>query len=173
LPLTRHSLERQRTCTAPGGFVVSVLYGLSRSTNDLDLITVESFALITPLLQLGGPESALAKEHGVHIDAKARVATIPCNYAERLTEMYPGALSGIRLLAPEPHDLVLSKLERNADRDIEDVKMLALSGALNPETLRERYIDELRPYLGGRIEWHDQTLDLWVEMINELAANRR
>ena len=76
-------------------------------------------------------------------------------------------------MPPEPHDLVLSKLERNADRDIEDVKMLALSGALNPETLRERYIDELRPYLGGRIEWHDQTLDLWVEMINELAANRR
>jgi hypothetical protein len=49
--------------------------------------------------------------------------------------------------------------------------MFALLGALNPETLRERYPEELRPYLVGRIEWHDQTLDLWVEMIDELAAN--
>src|SRR3972149_8672446 len=155
-----------------GAFVVAVLYALPRPTNDLDIITVEPFALINPLLKLAGSESALAKKHGVHIDAQARVATMPCNYTDRLTEMYPGALTKIRLLAPDPHDLALSKLARNADRDIEDVKMLARSGALNPDTLRERYADELRPYLVGRIEWHDQTLELWVEMITELAANR-
>ena len=85
-------------CT--GGFVVSVLYGLARPTNDLDII--EPFGLLKPLMELGGPESALAREHGVHIDAKARVATMSCNYVDRLTEMYPGALSTIRLLAPDP-----------------------------------------------------------------------
>jgi hypothetical protein len=155
-------------CT--GGFVVSVLYGLARPTNDLDII--EPFGLLKPLLDLAGPDSALGKKHGVHIDAKARVATIPCNYVERLTDMYPGAFSNVRLLAPDPYDLALSKLERNADRDIEDVKMLALSGGLDSQKLRERYVEELRPYLVGRIESYDLTLDLWVDMIDELAAER-
>lgn len=155
-------------CT--GGFAVSVLYGLARPTNDLDIVTVEPFELLNPLLELGGPETALAQKHGVHLDAKARVAILPCHYAERLTEICPGALSKIRLLAPDAYDLALSKLQRNADRDIEDVKMLAGSGALNPDALRERYVEELRPYLAGRLEWHDQTLDLWVEMLKELGA---
>lgn len=47
------------------------------------------------------------------------VATYPDSYEERLTEMYPGLSRHIRLLALDPYDLVLTKLTRNADRDVE------------------------------------------------------
>jgi hypothetical protein len=35
--------------------------------------------------------------------------------------MYPGQLKNIRLMAPEAHDLALMKLDRNIERDREDV----------------------------------------------------
>jgi hypothetical protein len=41
------------------------------------------------------------------------------------------------------------------------------SGQIDLEVLRARYLVELRPYLLTRESWHDQTLDLWVD----IAAN--
>ena len=72
----------------------------------------------------------------------------------------------------ERHDLALAKLERNADRDREDVKRLAVGPGLDPGILRERYTKELRFQL-GRPDAGDLTLDLWVEMIEEVAARTR
>ncbi len=100
--------------------------------------------LIGPILELADRESALAAKHKVYIDAHARVADLPCDYRDRLIQMYPGALTHLRLFAPDPYDLALSKLERNADRDIEDVKHLAVRAELDPARLRERYLRELR-----------------------------
>jgi hypothetical protein len=37
------------------------------------------------------------------------------------------------------------------------------SRKLNSSTLRARYKEELRPYL-VKEKWHDQTLDLWIEI---------
>ena len=54
----------------------------------------------------------------------------------------------LRLLAFERHDLALAKLARNTDRDREDVVALARGPGLDPEVLRSRYRDELRPTLG-------------------------
>ena len=45
-------------CT--GGFVVTMLYGFERTTNDLDLIEVLPPELINPILKLADRESALA-----------------------------------------------------------------------------------------------------------------
>jgi hypothetical protein len=55
-------------------------------------------------------------------------------------------------------------LERNAERDQEDVVRLARARYLKPQVLNERYVQELRPYLLSYIPWHDKTLDLWIEM---------
>jgi len=75
----------------------------------------------------------------------------------------------LRLFALEPHDLALSKPERNRDRDREDVKYLFRSRYLNLETLQERYRLELRPYLANPYGREDLTLRLWVEMLSETA----
>lgn len=121
------------------------------------------------ILELAGKGSALAEKHKVYIDPGARVADLPCDYQERLSEMYPGAFKRLRLFAPDAYDLALSKLGRNADRDIDDVKLLAARTRLDPEKLSERYHQELRPYLVGSIEKHDLTLTLWVDMLKEMG----
>ncbi|HVV44477.1 MAG TPA: hypothetical protein VHC72_04705 [Bryobacteraceae bacterium] len=57
----------------------------------------------------------------------------------------------------------MTKLERNAERDRDDVQRLARAGHLDREILRRRYYDELRPNLLSREKCHDETLRLWIE----------
>jgi hypothetical protein len=65
----------------------------------------------------------------------------------------------------------LSKLERNSDRDREDVLRLAQAGYIDSDVLKARYIEEVRPYLLNKHEWHDQILELWIEMIAAPSFN--
>lgn len=55
--------------------------------------------------------------------------------------------------------LILSKLERNSQKDRDDVAFLAASLHLRSEVLRERYRKELRPYVASEAR-HDLTLEL-------------
>jgi hypothetical protein len=80
--------------------------------------------------------------------------------------MFAGEFKRLRICALDPYDLALSKLERNIQRDRDDVKYLARSIPLNLEILKERYDEELRWQLGNP-EREDLTLKLWIEMIEE------
>jgi hypothetical protein len=51
------------------------------------------------------------------------------------------------------------------------LKRFALGPGLDVTTLRERYMRELRFQL-GRPEREDLTLELWIEIIEELRATR-
>ena len=89
----------------------------------------------------------------------------PEDYEERLTQMFPDAFRNLRLFALDPHDLALTKLRRNSQRDREDVLHLAVTAPLDIETLRARY-EKMRPLLGNP-EREDLTLKLWIEAIEE------
>ena len=88
------------------------------------------------------------------------------NYEDRLTEIFPKVFKHLRLLALDPYDLVLSKLERNIQRDRDDVTHLARTVPLDLEVLKERYQKELRWQLDNP-EREDLTLRLWIEAIQE------
>lgn len=103
------------------------------------------------------------KKYGVYIQ-HVGVVTVPENYAERLTFMFPRAYRRLILMGMEAHDLALSKLERNSARDREDIRFLARTVPLDPALLENRYQTELRPYLANQ-ERHDLTLRLWLEML--------
>jgi hypothetical protein len=120
------------------------------------------------LVQLAGQHSALHNKHGVYLDV-VTVASHPDNYESRLREVFAGAFQHLRLLAMDPYDLALAKLERNLQRDRDDVMFLAESVPFDPAVLKSRYAQELRPYL-GRPEREDLTLALWIEMIEEHRA---
>ncbi len=143
-----------------GGFVVTQLYGAGRTTSDVDYLGVVP-NLRNNLTEIAGKGSALHKRHKVYLDP-VTVATPPENYEERLIPMYPGAWLHLQLYALEAHDLALSKLERNIERDRVDVQELARAGFLKLETLRDRYHQELRPNLANQGR-HDLTLKLWLE----------
>src|SRR5262245_39946899 len=130
-----------------GGFVVTALYGLARSTADVDVLPAIKRSALNHLIDLAGKGSELHQKHGIYLDF-VTVATVPEDYAQRLTEMFPGALQRLRLLAFDPYDLALAKLERNSQRDRDDVKYLARTIPFNLDTLQDRYQKELRPLLG-------------------------
>jgi hypothetical protein len=81
-----------------------------------------------------------------------------------------GSRKRFRLLALDPTDISLSKLERNADRDRDDLLCLARAGLVDAQTLKARYFEEVRPYLLNKQSWHDQTLGRWLEMISPASS---
>jgi hypothetical protein len=150
-----------------GGFVMSLQYGLARPTADVDVVEARPRPLVAQLLTLAGRASPLHRTHGVYLDL-VTVSTCPDGYEDRLTEMFPGVLRWLRFFALDPYDLALSKLDRNAERDREDVYHLARTVPLDLDALEKRYKDEMWPYLGVDIQKRaDGTLSWWVEAIEE------
>ncbi len=148
-----------------GGFVVSLVYGMSRTTADVDIVTVIPNGERDRLLSLAGKGSLLHRQYGVYLDI-VTVATIPEDYSERITEIVPGTFVHLRLFALDPYDVALAKLERNIQRDRDDVKHLARTVPFDIRVLQDRYEKELRPYLGNPTR-EDLTLKLWIEVIEE------
>jgi Nucleotidyltransferase of unknown function (DUF6036) len=143
-----------------GGFVVTQLYEVARTTSDVDFLSVVP-NLRANLVEIAGKGSPLHSEHKIFLDP-VTVATPPENYQDRLVPMFPDAWSRLQLYALEAHDLALSKLERNIERDRDDVHQLARAGHIRPDVLRDRYYSELRPNLANEAR-HDLTLQLWLE----------
>jgi len=85
----------------------------------------------------------LHKKYKIYLD-HVGVAHVPEDYEDRLTEIFPGTFQHLRLLALDPYDLALSKLERNIQRDRDDVLHLARTVPLELEVLKDRYQKELR-----------------------------
>jgi hypothetical protein len=148
-----------------GGFVVTQQYGIGRSTGDIDFLSISTMCAEDNVERVGGLGSSLYKKYRVYVQYVG-IATPPCDYADRLREMYRNSpWNNLRLFALDPIDVALAKLERNSDRDREDLMGLARAGYIDAGVLKARYLEEVRPYLLSKIEWHDRTLDLWVELI--------
>lgn len=143
-----------------GGFVVSLHYGLPRPTGDVDYYSVLPAHFARDLQTLAGPGSKLANKYKLHFQL-VTVTNLPENYENRLEEMFPGQFKKLRLFAPDPYDLILSKIERKSSKDRDDVEYLARTLHLEAALLRERYQKELRPNLSNETR-HDLTLSLWL-----------
>jgi Nucleotidyltransferase of unknown function (DUF6036) len=152
-----------------GGFVVSELYGLERPTADVDIHEATKGTEPEILVRLAGKGSELHRRHKVYLDV-VTVVTVPERYKSRLLDLVPGRFRNLRLKAFERHDLVLAKLERNIDRDREDLRRLTSGPGLDVNVLRERYATELRPWL-GRPDREDLKLQLWADVIQEVQAH--
>jgi hypothetical protein len=147
-----------------GGFAIAMLYGLPRPTVDVDYLTVIPPEENAPLQSLAGEGSVLHKKYGVYLQ-HVGIVTVPENYDDRMTRMFPTAFRRLSHLGLEAHDLALSKLERNSARDREDVRYLTGAAPLDLAVLESLYQSELRPYLANA-ERHDLTLRLWLEMLS-------
>jgi hypothetical protein len=117
------------------------------------------------MMELGVRGGPLHQKHRIYLD-RVTVATVPGNYEERLVQMFPGAYQNLHLMALDPYDLALSKLERNSQKDRDDVRFLARSIPFDLDVFQARYTAELRWQLGVP-ERADLTLKLWLEAIRE------
>jgi hypothetical protein len=148
-----------------GGFVVTLWYGLERPTADIDVVELAPHAAAEIMMELGIRGGPLHQKHRIYLDRVA-VAVIPENYEDRLVEMFPGAFRNLHLMALDPYDLALSKLERNSQKDRDDVRFLARSVPLDLDILQKRYTTELRWQLGVP-KREDLSLQLWLDAIRE------
>jgi Nucleotidyltransferase of unknown function (DUF6036) len=128
-----------------GGFVVTMLYGLGRTTGDLDVFEVAPKSARDAFAKVAMQGGELHKKYDVYLD-QVGVTQPPYDYESRLREMFPGAFRNLRLMALDPYDLALTKLGRNIERDRSDVRYLARTVPFDLNILRERYTTELRPY---------------------------
>lgn len=147
-----------------GGFVMTMQFGLSRTTGDIDILPTASSWTLARIQQLAGFGSALHRQFKIYIQPVG-IVTYPEKYEPRLIRMWLDfRLDRLRIYALEPHDLALTKLERNQEVDRQDVLGLANAGYLDADTLRHRYFTEVRPNLASGAEKCDLTLALWIEM---------
>jgi hypothetical protein len=148
-----------------GGFVVTLLYGLERPTADIDVVELAPRDAAEKMMELGIRGGPLHRKYHIYLD-RVSVAAIPENYEERLVEMFPGAYRNLHLMALDPYDLALSKLERNSQKDRDDVRFLARTIPFDLAVFQERYTTELRWQLGVP-KREDLTLQLWLKAIRE------
>lgn len=148
-----------------GGFAMRTLYHSKRETADLDFVGVVPNREGSVLVDIGGKGTPLSKKYRTYFDFVS-VVTLPEDYSLRLREIPSNDFVNLRLYALDPYDLALSKLERNWERDRVDVLHLARTVPLDLDVLRERYVNELRVYM-GIAHREDLTLRLWIEMIEE------
>ena len=157
-------LEQPVELHAIGGFVMTLLHGISRETADLDLLTALPLEKLAGLQRLAGEGSDMHRRFKVYLQP-ATVAMYPENYRSRLVPMCDDVpLRFLRILALEAHDLALTKLDRNSDTDRQDVQALAAAGLIAKDTLLERYGTEYRPNLASGEKKLDLSMELWVEM---------
>jgi hypothetical protein len=104
----------------------------------------------------------------VYLQHVTVLSAYPDAYENRLAELFVGRYRHLRLWALEAHDLALTKLERNWDRDRSDLTLMARAGLLDAEILKQRYYREMRPYLIDTSR-HDLTVKLWVEIIDDVS----
>ena len=154
-------LDHEVTLVCFGGFVVTQHYGLSRLTGDVDCLEAIPMGDLDYITEHAGLGSPLHNEHGVYLEYVG-ISNLPDSYNERLRPMLRGVYKHVRLMAVDPYDLALSKLERNREVDRGDVEYLIQTLSLERQVFEQRYYEEMRPYL-GRPEREDLTLRLWIE----------
>lgn len=74
----------------------------------------------------------------IYLD-RVGIATLPKNYEDRTSEIFIGCFQNLNLFALDPPDIALVKIERNIDRDRENVKFLAESIPFDLKLLEQIY----------------------------------
>ena len=158
-------LEEETVLEILGGFAVTQVYGSRRTTSDVDVVSINPRRSSQKLMEIAGEGSLLHKNYKVYLDS-ARIAPLPENYEDRLMELVIESFKRLRLFVLDPYDIALAKIERNIQRDRDDVKFLAGVVPFDLEILKNRYETELRPILGNPNR-EDLTIKLWIDAIEE------
>ncbi len=161
-------------CRLPcfGGFAVTLAYGISRLTYDIDVLDVAPHRAVAALMREGGKGSPLAIEHKVYLDFVG-VANPPYEYESRLRPIYEGAFQHLNLFVMDPYDVALTKLKRDSDKDFQDMLQLAEKIPFDLDVFEKRYKEELRDNTTGKPEANDVTFSRWKEAILEERARKK
>jgi hypothetical protein len=166
--LVELDLKLNTNCKLPvfGGFAVTLQYGISRLTSDIDVLDVAPPHILEVLQREAGLGSPLSQRHRVYLDFVG-MANPPINYDQRLCPMFPGVFRRVGLFVMDPYDVALTKLKRDSDKDVQDVLQLAAKIPFDLDLFEDRYIAELRDNTVGSAKDNDAVFYRWIEAIRE------
>ncbi len=127
-----------------GGTALVVKYQSPRATLDVD-----TYTKVTKELQEAWKKAE--KAVGVRVPlSHSTVAEGPFEMEERFTLYRDLNLKNLRILVPEPADIVLMKVPRFVGKDRNDIKHLIKEYKIPHKVLLKRFIDEMGHIIGDR-----------------------
>jgi hypothetical protein len=137
LEATDRRLSQGASLTIIGGCAGALAYGVQSASRDID-------AYDTDMGPLAAALDAAREITGLDIPVcPTPVATLPDDYAKRRRRVLQD-LSQLSVFVPDPYDLILSKIVRGQQNDIEMSLEVASSQALLLDRFIERYLDEMQ-----------------------------
>ena len=118
-----------------GGAAAALRYGASRPT-----LYVDTFSRIPKQLEAAVRRAREATGLDVPFSA-AGVADAPYHFEDRLERLTIKGLKKLRLWVPERHDLVLMKLVRGYEHDLEVIEEMHRHEPMDLDTLLARYLE--------------------------------
>ncbi|MBW1809343.1 MAG: hypothetical protein JRJ87_14195 [Deltaproteobacteria bacterium] len=92
---------------------------------------------------------AARQETGLQIPLHtAAIADPPYHFEDRLVPLDIHSLSNLKIYVPEKHDLVLMKVVRGDEHDLETIKEIAEKNGLDLEVLVTRFLKEMQQAIG-------------------------
>ena len=136
-----HALARPAEVVIIGGAACAIRYGVLYATRDIDTWSELSAGL-------SGAVARARETTGLAIPfGPAGVADGPHGFETRLVRVLP-QLKRLRVRVPERHDLVLMKMVRGYEHDLEAAEAMHRRKALRLDTLLERYESEMGSVVG-------------------------
>lgn len=124
-----------------GGSAAALAYKVSRYTYDID--TVNEISMIQSAYEAAKAETELEIPLG-----PAAVADFPYEYESRLEDVRLSGLRRLQIRVPEKHDLVLTKVVRGYQNDLDTIEEIAEKNGLDFETLLSRFTSEMSHVIG-------------------------
>ena len=132
-------VRRDSTLYIIGGAAVTLAYAPDNRTSDIDVVQAAE-----EVVQFGGAGSDLAQEFGVYISPLAEINfSAPKGWKGRC-ELHELGLKNLTVKTADRYDIILGKVARLEQPDIEDIQAINLNAGIDPDSLIARLNDNLR-----------------------------
>jgi len=130
------ALERPTEVVVIGGAAAAIEYGVASGTRDID-----TWTRVHEALAVAADRARQTTKLGVPF-AQSGVADGPHDFESRLERTLP-RLRRLQVMVPEKHDLVLMKVLRGDEHDLQAIEAIHERSPLDPSILVGRFQDEM------------------------------
>lgn len=143
-----------------GGTAAALAYGAQDYTKDIDTAT--------RINAIQKAYEAAKKDTGLDIPMEpVGVADFPYDYEDRLQNYSIEGMKYLIVQVPEKHDLVLMKMIRGQENDLNAAEQIHENEGLSAETLLTRILKELTHVTGDKKRIKDQFLAMFEVLYDE------
>ena len=133
-------LERSTNMLIIGGTAAALAYKVTRRTSDID--TLSSIGELKDAID----KAELKQNLNIPIE-QVSVADFPYNFEDRLIN-YDIKSKYLQIQVPEIHDLILMKVLRGYEHDMEAIKEMVDKNKVSKAILEDRFRDEMTHVIG-------------------------